>query len=93
MGISTLYTIGTVLNRAYDNGLEVELLVDGHWITGVVAAVDGFGVVLASNGDRHAVVRMEAVSAVTIAERVPQREEITVGAHPMPGPAQAYAQD
>lgn len=86
MGNSTLYTIGTVLNHARDNGLEVDVLVAGHWLTGVVAAVDGFGVVLASDGDQHAVVRMEAVSAVKIAGGIVQRNEIRAGAHPMPGP-------
>ncbi len=58
----------------------------GHWLSGVVAAVDGFGVVLASNGDQHAVIRMEAVSAVKIAQSMLRRTEIPAGAHPMPGP-------
>lgn len=88
MGSSMLYTIGTVLNHARDNGLEVDLLVAGHWLSGVVAAVDGFGVVLAAHGDQHAVVRMEAVSAVKIAEGVPQRNELAADAHPMPAAPQ-----
>jgi len=87
---STLYTIGTVLNHARDNGLEVDVLVSGHWLSGVVAAVDGFGVVLASNGDQHAVIRMEAVSAVKIAQGMLRRTEIPAGAHPMPGPRPAW---
>lgn len=93
MGNSTLYTIGTVLNHARDHGFEVEVLVAGHWLTGVVAAVDGFGVVLASNGDQHAVIRMEAVSAVKIGEGFVRRTEIPAGAHPMPGPQPAGARD
>lgn len=91
MGSSTLYTIGTMLNRARDNGLEVDLLVAGQWLTGVVAAVDGYGVVLASNDDRHAVIRLEAVSAVKVAGRVPDHTEITAGAHPMAGPSRPAA--
>lgn len=88
MGSSTLYTIGTMLNHARDNRLEVELLVAGHWLIGVVAAVDGYGVVLASNDNRHAVIRLEAVSAVKVAEHVPHHEEIAAGARPMTGPPQ-----
>jgi len=83
---STLYTIGTVLNHACDHTLEVDVLVEGQWLSGVVAAVDGFGVVLAAHGDQHAVIRMEAISAVKIAQALAPRTEITVGAHPMPGP-------
>ena len=88
---STLYTIGTMLNHACDKGLEVDLLVAGQWLSGVVAAVDGYGVVLASNDDRHAVIRLEAVSAVKVAERIPQHTEIAAGARPMTGPAQPRA--
>lgn len=83
MGGSTLYTIGTMLNHARDNRLEVDLLVAGHWLTGVVAAVDGFGVVLAANDDRHAVIRLEAVSAVKVADRALHHTEIAAGARPM----------
>jgi hypothetical protein len=86
VSISTLYTIGTVLNHARDNGLRVELLVAGQWLSGVVAAADGHGVVLAACGDQHAVVRMEAISAVRIAEALAPRTQIPAGAHPMPGP-------
>jgi sRNA-binding regulator protein Hfq len=85
MSSSMLYTIGTALNHARDNGLEVSLLVEGQWVSGLVAAVDGFGVLLATEGD-HAVVRVEAVSAVRIAGAVPHRTEIPAAAHPMPGP-------
>lgn len=86
MSGSTLYTIGTMLNHARDNGLEVDLLVAGQWLSGVVAAVDGYGVVLASNDSRHAVIRLEAVSAVKVAEYVPHHTEIAAGARPMTGP-------
>jgi sRNA-binding regulator protein Hfq len=93
VGSSTLYTVGTVLNHARDNGLEVDVLVSGLWLSGLVAAVDGFGVVLASDGDQHAVIRMEAVSAVRIAEGIVQHSEIPAGAHPMPGPRTAGDDD
>jgi sRNA-binding regulator protein Hfq len=90
MSDSTLYTIGTALNRARDNHIPVELLVEGSWVSGVVVAVDGFGVVLSSEEREHMVVRIEAVSAVRIMTPAPVRSPITVGAHPMPGPRPAY---
>jgi sRNA-binding regulator protein Hfq len=86
MSDSTLYTIGTALNRAHDNEVPVQILVEGQWLTGMVVAVDGHGVVLNSDDLEHSVVRMEAVSAVRLFAAAPQRTPITAGAHPMPGP-------
>ena len=90
MSDSTLYTIGPALNRARDNQVPVELLVEGSWLRGLVVAVDGFGVVLSSEEQEHSVVRIEAVSAVKIMTTAPMRAPITAGAHPMPGPRPAY---
>jgi sRNA-binding regulator protein Hfq len=87
---STIYTIGTALNRARDNDVAVEVLVGGQWIRGGVVAVDGHGVVLNSDDREHLVVRMESVSAVRIFTQVPGRTPITSGARPMPGPRAAY---
>ncbi len=50
---SVLYTVGTALNRAQSNGTPVQVLVEGQWLSGQVAAVDGHGVVLTSD-DRRA---------------------------------------
>ena len=88
MGSSTLYTIGTVApNHVAGNGRSRSSPARGRSLAHRCrGAVDGFGVVLASNGDQHAVVRMEAVSAVKIAEGIIHRNEIPAGAHPMPGP-------
>lgn len=86
---STLYTIGTALNRAHDNGICVQVLVGGEWIAGQIVAVDGHGVVLSSEEHEHAVIRMEAVSAVKIESMAPARTPITA-ARPMPGPHLAY---
>jgi hypothetical protein len=47
-------------------------------VTGVVADVDGYGVVLVSDGE-HAVVRVEAVVAVKIAGGVPHRMQVAAG--------------
>ena len=88
---STLYTIGTALNRAHDNGIVVQILVGGEWIAGQIVAVDGHGVVLSSEEHEHAVIRMEAVSAVKIGSLAPVRTPIaTAVPMPMPGPRSTY---
>lgn len=84
-----IYTIGTALNRAADNDVPVQLLVEGQWLTGQVLAVDGHGVVLCSDDREHAVVRMESVSAVRIFTEAPGRTPIAAGARPMPSPRNA----
>lgn len=86
MSDSTLYTIGTALNRARDNDIPVQLLVGGEWLTGQVAAVDGLGVVLTSDEREHSVVRIEHVSAVKILTAAPMRKPITSETTRMPGP-------
>ena len=91
MSDSTIYTIGTALNRARDNDIPVQVLVGGLWMTGHVVIVDGHGVVLRSDAMEHAVVRMDAVSAVRIFTPAPDRTPIAAGAHPMPSPRDGYA--
>ena len=51
---SMIYTIGTALNRAQDNALGVQILVEGQWLGGQVLAVDGHGVVIHSATDVRA---------------------------------------
>jgi hypothetical protein len=77
---STIYTIGTALNRAQDNDVAVQLLVEGQWIEGRVVAVDGHGVVLSSEMGEHAVIRMQSISAVRVFTEAPGRTPIGVGA-------------
>lgn len=86
---STIYTIGTALNRARDNASRVEILVEGMWVGGHVLAVDGFGVVLEADDDQHSVVRVESISAVTVCTAAPQRHAIGERVHAMPGPRSA----
>lgn len=76
MSGSLLFTIGTALNRAYQEGLTVQVLVDGQWIGGQVAWQDGQGVLLVSDTDEHAVVRLSSVSAVKVHARSPVMPEI-----------------
>jgi sRNA-binding regulator protein Hfq len=84
MSDSVLYTIGTALNRAHDNGVQVQVLVEGQWLEGRVAAVDGHGVVLKSDDIEHAVVRMSSVAAVRVFADAPHRAPLPGGAVPMP---------
>lgn len=84
MSSSIIYTVGTALNRAKDNGVPVQVLVEGQWLTGDVVAVDGHGLVLQSDALEHAVVRIESVAAVRVFSEVPRRTEIPAGAMPMP---------
>ena len=91
MSDSMIYSIGTALNRAKDNGVQVEILVEGMWIRGDVVAVDGFGVVVQADDDRHSVIRIESISAVTICSPAPHGRRSIERVHAMPGPRRAAA--
>lgn len=98
---SIQYTVGTALERAREGSLLVEVLVEGHWLEGLVAASDGIGVVLETSPDQHCVVRLERISAVRVGSEVPrlglvhpdhQRHDAPPrrdSAMPMPGPRTA----
>ncbi len=79
------FTIGTALLDARDNKFPVELLVEGHWIHGEVAAVDGFGVVLSRESTQHSVIRIESIAAINVDEdrsAIPeQRHETAASRH------------
>jgi sRNA-binding regulator protein Hfq len=84
---STLYTIGTALGRARESGVEVQVLVSGHWLGGRVRGIDGHGVILASGPEEHAVVRTEDISAVRVMREVPvppPTPRLEAHARPMP---------
>lgn len=83
MESSTLYTIGTALDRAKDNGLTVDILVEGQWLTGRVTAVDGHGVLLVCEEQEHAIIRINDVAAVRVHSPAP-RTRITVDAYAVP---------
>jgi hypothetical protein len=99
---STIFTIGTALRRAENNHLPVEVLVQGHWLRGTVAGIDGHGLVLSTHSE-HSVVRLESITAVRIPENVKdapvaetfdEQHQLTVAAvgdqpWPMPGPDNA----
>ena len=95
---SMMYTIGTALERAREAGSTVEVLVDNHWLSGLVVAADGIGVVLDNCGEEHCVVRLECIAAVRVGARAPMLRRIQGGqggqgdgARPMPGPQTASA--
>ena len=89
---SMQYTIGTALERAREAGHAVEVLVDGHWVTGFIVASDGQGVVLDNHGLEHCIVRLERVVAVRVAAGAPMLSQEPAasrdfaGARPMPTP-------
>jgi hypothetical protein len=93
------YTIGTALDRAYEAGYGVELLVESHWVQGAVVANDGVGVVLEKDDHEHCIVRLDRIAAVRVASGAPMRRRIPAhhgpaeaafdGAMPMPGPRPA----
>lgn len=94
---SMQYTIGTALNRALEETYDVEVLVDGQWLTGRVVASDGVGLVLESTDTEHSVVRIDSISAVRVHAETPHRRKIPAGhavsedrlhdgSMPMPGP-------
>lgn len=60
------YTIGSALTKARDTRLQVELLVEGHWLSGQVSKVDGFGVVVEREDGSQSVIRIESIAAVEI---------------------------
>ncbi len=76
MSGSLLFTIGTVLNRAHDEGLAVQVLVEGQWLCGQVGWLDAQGVLLVAELDEHAVVRLASVSAVKVLAPSPVRPRL-----------------
>lgn len=86
---STIFTIGTALNRAHDSAVGVEVLVDGHWLHGDVNSVDGHGVVLHCSDGGLAVIRVERIDVVLVRHVEAFEGQASVApddAHPMPAP-------
>jgi len=59
-------TIGSTLSRAWDQDQVVDVLVEGQWLTGRIAALDGMGVAIDGENFERCVVRLEMVSVVRI---------------------------
>ncbi|WP_148045071.1 hypothetical protein [Nocardioides marmorisolisilvae] len=65
-GSSAQVTVGSALARAWDQGQEVDLLVEGVWLGGRISALDGMGVAIDGGDFERYVVRLEQVSVVRI---------------------------
>ena len=65
-GSSMQVTVGSTLGRAWDQNQDVDVLVEGQWISGRIAALDGMGVAIDGYDFERYVVRLETVSVVRI---------------------------
>ena len=63
---SMVYTMGTALHRAKEMQMRVQILVQGHWLSGRVIDLDGQGLILEREDTDHVVVRLEIVAAVRV---------------------------
>lgn len=62
---STMFSVGTLLRRAEDTGVEVKVLVQNSWLTGRVLGCDGLGAILDDGAGNQSLVRLDQVAAVT----------------------------
>lgn len=65
MSGSATLTVGSTLRYAEDDGSTVELLVEGQWLSGGIAALDGDGVMLTTD-DSSTLVRLASISVVKV---------------------------
>jgi hypothetical protein len=72
---SMIYTMGTALHRAKDLGMRVQILLQGHWLSGRVIDLDGHGLVLEREDTDHVVVRLEIVAAVRVNGSAPDGDD------------------
>jgi hypothetical protein len=75
MSSSQIFTIGTALRRAEDNNVPVEVLIEGQWIKGSIAALDGDGLVLVTPERVQCVVRNAHISVVRMLAALPDDDE------------------
>ena len=68
---SMVYTMGTALHRAEEIQMRVQILVQGHWLSGRVIDLDGQGLILEREDTDHVVVRLEIVAAVRVNGNAP----------------------
>ncbi len=71
---STMFSVGTLLRRAEDTGVEVKVLVQNSWLTGRVLGCDGLGAILDDGEGNQSLVRLDQVAAVTFS-RAQMEEE------------------
>lgn len=76
---STMFSVGTLLRRAEDEGTEVRVLVQGSWLEGRVLGCDGLGAVLDDGNGAQFLVRLDSVVAVQFSSSQMEGEDL-VGA-------------
>jgi hypothetical protein len=59
-------TVGSALSRAWDQGQTVDVLVGGHWFSGLISNLDGMGVAIDGENFERYVIRLDQVGAVRI---------------------------
>jgi hypothetical protein len=59
-------TVGSALGRAWDQNQDVDVLIEGIWLSGRIAALDGLGVVIDGESFERYVIRLEHISVVRI---------------------------
>jgi hypothetical protein len=73
---STMFSVGTLLRRAEDTGVEVKVLVQNSWLTGRVIGCDGLGAILDDGEGNQSLVRLDQVAAVTFS-RAQMEDDLT----------------
>jgi len=73
---STMFSVGTLLRRAEDTGVEVKVLVQNSWLTGRVLGCDGHGAILDDGAGNQSLVRLDQVAAVTFS-RAEMEDDLT----------------
>ena len=63
MSNSTVFTIGSALRQAENDGFPVGLMVEGQWFAGAIGGLDGDGVLLEAE-DGPVTIRLTAISVV-----------------------------
>ena len=77
---STMFSVGTLLRAAEDNGAEVRVLVQGAWLEGRVIGCDGLGAILDDGQGAQFLVRLDSVVAVSFSRAQMDGEDPTTAA-------------
>ena len=88
---STMFSVGTLLRRAEDTGVEVKVLVQHSWLTGRVLGCDGLGAILDDGAGNQSLVRLDQVAAVTFS-RAEMEDDLTDTAKEIAGNLKEPAQ-
>ena len=76
---STMFSVGTLLRRAEDTGVEVKVLVQNSWLIGRVLGCDGHGAILDDGAGNQSLVRLDQVAAVTFSRAAMEDDLVDAG--------------